>query len=214
MIKPNSERKYWRWRLVWNCLDHPFVYRAFSSIVGLSGGFRVEYIKNHIKPFDGANILDIGCGPGDFLKLLDNVNYVGFDLNAKYIAAAKQRFGNAGTFIQEKVGEDIVGKYNNFDIVMANGLLHHLNDGEVLQLLETAWNSLIPGGRLITLDGVLHEKQSKLAKYFVMRDRGRFMRDEAGYARLCNRIFNSLCITTYENALRIPYSLIVIESTK
>ena len=35
--------------------------------------------------------LDIGCGPGDRLSSLPEVNYTGFDLDPNYIAAATRR---------------------------------------------------------------------------------------------------------------------------
>ena len=68
-----------------------------------------------------------------------------------------------------------------FDIVLALGVLHHLDDNEALTLFQIAHDAMKPGGRLVTIDGVWTDDQSHIVKYLLSRDRGRFVRSEAGY---------------------------------
>ena len=61
-------------------------YRFFSSIVG--GHARSLYVEKYVRAKDGDKILDIGCGPGDILEYLPRVEYLGFDMNQRYIEKA------------------------------------------------------------------------------------------------------------------------------
>ena len=38
-------------------------------------------------------------GVGDLLRLLDRVEYVGFDISESYVRAGHDRFGDRGTFV-------------------------------------------------------------------------------------------------------------------
>jgi len=82
-------------------LTLPSVYRLFSTIV-LGDGYRI-YISEYVRPVPGEKVLDIGCGPGDILENLPAVDYLGFDINPKYVEAAKKRFGHRRTvFLRRK----------------------------------------------------------------------------------------------------------------
>ena len=79
-------------------LSIPSVYNLFQRFMGAHRG-RLELVKNHIRPYSGMRILDIGCGTAEILKYLpDDVEYFGYDVSGKYIAAANTRFGQRGVF--------------------------------------------------------------------------------------------------------------------
>ena len=46
----------------------------------------------------------------------------------------------------------------SFDIVIAHGLLHHLDDRQATELFALARAALRPGGRLIIIDMVRHDR--------------------------------------------------------
>jgi SAM-dependent methyltransferase len=77
-------------------LTLPSVSRLFRTIV-LGDGFRV-YLSEYVRPVPGEKVLDIGCGPGEILEYLPAVDYVGFDINPKYVEAVQKRFGGRGRF--------------------------------------------------------------------------------------------------------------------
>ncbi|MGD9107080.1 MAG: class I SAM-dependent methyltransferase, partial [Desulfobacterales bacterium] len=106
-------------------LAFPVTYRLFSRIVG--GFARQVYVKKYIRPIHGDKILDIGCGPGDILELLPQVEYLGIDMNRRYIKSAIKRFGNRGTFICKKLSGKLSNELSSFDLILATGILHHLN---------------------------------------------------------------------------------------
>lgn len=84
-------------KLGWQMLEHPIIYRGFRFLFG-SERFRKHY-ASVIDAKQGDRILDIGCGTGDVLHSLPHVQYVGFDINEKYIATAKRRFKGRGEFV-------------------------------------------------------------------------------------------------------------------
>jgi len=77
------------------------------------------YIDKYVKPKDGDKILDIGCGTADILEYLPNVEYLGFDMNNRYIQFALQKYGNRGKFFCKKVNLDVLDNKVLFDIIMA-----------------------------------------------------------------------------------------------
>ena len=71
-------------------------------------------------------------------------------------------------FVCQSVGEVItLAERDYFDIVLALGVLHHLDDDEALTLFQIARDAMKPGGRLVTIDGVWTDDQSHIAKYLL-----------------------------------------------
>jgi SAM-dependent methyltransferase len=151
-------------------------------------------------------ILDVGCGTADDLAYMPtDVSYVGFDLSARYIEAAEARWGDRGTFFQAEVSPSLLAD-QEFDVVVAHGVIHHLNDREALDLLKLAHTVLRPGGRLITKDPVLIEPQHPIARFLAKRDRGGHVRETSGYVQLAKQIFTSVSIDIRDDLLRLPYN--------
>jgi len=127
-------------------LGNPRVYDLFQGIAGAKK-FREIYVAEFLAPTGTERILDIGCGTADILAYLPaTVDYLGFDASAEYIAAAERRFGRRGRFSCQLVNEMTVDELGEFDLVMANGLIHHLDDGEVASLCRIGARALRPGG--------------------------------------------------------------------
>lgn len=191
--------------LAWRALEQSAVYRAFADVVGAEP-FRQRLVRDYIRTKPGDRVLDIGCGPADWLEVLSDVEYVGLDFNPEYIEAARLKYGNRGTFEVASVSEDLVGKYRDFDIVLAMGVMHHLNDDEAYSLARLAASALRPGGHFVTLDGLLYKEQSALERYIVLRDRGRYVRPKAEYEKLASRYFGRIDSEVHRGQLRIPYT--------
>ena len=189
-------------------LAFPSVYRLFGRLV--AGNVRTVYTREFVKAEPGQRVLDLGCGPGDVLDHLPDVDYVGIDINPRYVRAAQTRFGQRGTFRHEDVADTVVRDAGSFDIVMANGLLHHLTDDEVRQLLTLAQRALKPGGRLVTFDGCFVPGQSRLARLLLRMDRGRFVRTQEAYAALTSAVFGEVECHLRDDLIRIPYTHLIM----
>lgn len=189
----------------------PLIYRFFNFVIG-ANRYRSMYVDRHVRPFKGDKILDIGCGPGDILAHLPpDIDYVGFDMSRKYIDSAKEKFGNRGSFFCRKITRDAVADNGSFDIVMANGVLHHLDDSDAIELFELARVMMKPSGRLVTIDGCYVKGQSLIARYLLSIDRGKHVRTGEEYVRLASSVFPHVAVNTYTDMLRIPYTHIIME---
>jgi SAM-dependent methyltransferase len=172
------------------------------------------FVKKHLRPKIGMKILDIGCGTADVLTILPKVQYVGFDINQRYIRTAKKNYRGGGVFLVRKIEQMNKAPYGPYDLVLAKGLIHHLPDAAALHLLQFAHDALRVGGRLVTLDGVLTPKQGFWARYFVSHDRGRHVRTLSAYRALFRHLFPKTAFFVYDDLLRFPYTLLVTESRK
>ena len=165
-------------RSIRSVLAIPIVYQLWWNIVGGPAWANV-LLNQYVQPAVGARILEIGCGPGTIVPFLPPSEYLGFDLSPEYIELAKKRFPKA-RFVCERVSQFLLAKEEKFDVVLALGIVHHLDDAEAQQLFQIAYDALKPGGRLVTSDGVYADGQSSTARWFLGRDRGEYVRSEGG----------------------------------
>ena len=196
-----------RWQSV---MELATVYRLVQRILGGPAVHRY-FVESHVRPRAGDRLLDIGCGPAQILERLPQVGYVGVDLSPRCIAMAKARYGERGTFVCQSVSQMAVEQPHSFDLVMAHGLVHHLDNTEAQQLFETAALALKPGGRFVTLDGCFVPGQSRVAHWLLKNDRGQFVRTAEGYLTLANRVFSDVRPTIRHDLLRTPYTHIMLE---
>lgn len=190
-------------------LSHPTIYTTYQKIVG---GYRARklFVENNVNAKVGQKILDIGCGPGDILDFLPNVDYTGLDLDANYIEQAKKKYGKRGRFICAGVDDLDFNTTSKFDIVIAAGVLHHLDDKQCFNLFSIAKKALKLNGRFISFDGVYIPNQNKIAKYFLQKDRGQFIRTQSEYEKLTKSMFSSVESNIDEQYFYIPYTSIIM----
>lgn len=169
-------------------LSQPVIYSSFQRIMG-AHRFRIRFVEEFVRPSSGCAILDIGCGPADILEYLPVVDYWGFDISEAYIEKAKKRYGLRGKFHRKELTRSDVKQMPPFDIVLALGLLHHLDDEGAVNVMRLASLALKPGGRLLTVDPCLDTGQNPIARFLVKNDRGRNVRTMAGYASIASAVF-------------------------
>ena len=104
--------------------------------------------------------------------------------------------------------------FGTFDIVMANGLFHHLDDREADQLVAIASRALKPGGKFCSLDNCYITDQNPIARFLVSRDRGQNVREAEGYVALIKPHFDSVELFTRHDLLRVPYTHAICVATK
>lgn len=165
-------------------LSRPGIYDAMQRLMGARQG-RVRNVRNHVRPFPGMRILDLGCGTAQILDALPaDVVYVGFDMSPEYIAAARRRYAARGTFHCRKLEQTDVSELGLFDLVIGTGVLHHLDDESARKFMAIAITALKPGGRIYTVDPCFSPRQNPIARFLISRDRGQHVRDSAGYLEL------------------------------
>lgn len=193
-------------------LAGPRVYSLFRRLVGRDAS-RSVYAREHLRLQPGQRVLDLGCGTGDILEHLPAVAYVGYDISPDYIERARRRFGQRGEFHCRAVDESLPVNAASYDIVIAHGVLHHLDDHAARTLFRVSRRALKPGGRLVTFDGCFTEDQSAAARLFLSLDRGRHVRERGAYEGLARSEFDQIRSFVRHDLIRIPYTHIILECT-
>ncbi len=190
-------------------LGFPIIYWLFGRLIGSgkSGAMLLDYLR----PKAGDKILDIGCGPADILEYLPEVEYIGLDIDQNYIDAAQKKFGGRARFICAGIRGGAVTETSAFDIVLAKGVLHHLDDDEAVEMFRLAQKALKPSGRLITMDGCRVEGRLQLEYYLLANDRGRYVRTREESYALAAKVFPNVRTNIHHDLLRIPYTHLIME---
>jgi hypothetical protein len=137
------------------------------------------------------------------------VIYNGFDIDQRYINYAQNHFGNRGNFHCEIFNEASARRFEGVDVVMLNGLLHHVDDKTATDLLNTARAALRPGGTGFTLDGCFRQNQSPFVRWLLQNDRGRYVRTQEGYKKVCAAAFGRVDIEVREDLSWVPYTFAI-----
>jgi SAM-dependent methyltransferase len=169
-------------------LEWGWVYDLAQWVMGSSRNRRWMQ-HEFIQAMPGERLLDVGCGTADILSVLPNVDYVGFDISEPYIERARARWPGRGQFHAKRLDAAALESLGTFDVVLATGVLHHLDDSEVVALFEMLAGSLRPNARVVTVDGCHVEGQNRLARFIIDRDRGRNVRTPESYATLARTAF-------------------------
>jgi len=217
-IKSNMqlEERAHRRRGVRRILEWPWAYATLQALVQPLAA-RQRFVAEFIPARPGSRILDIGCGTGSILDHFPReVHYVGYDLNPKYIANARERYASRAHFFEADVmcsaAPNIEGE--KFDLVLALGLLHHLVDAEARCVCASAHAHLKDGGMFITFDPVYVSQQSRIARFVISRDRGQGVRTPEGYLALVEPMFETVKRQVRTDLLRIPYTHYVMHCIK
>jgi ubiquinone/menaquinone biosynthesis C-methylase UbiE len=161
---------------------HPVLFIWIRSI--LENDFRAirATIRACLSFGPGIRTLDLGCGPGAFSPMFDGGDYVGADLNARYIEYARGRF--RGTFVVADARR-VELPAERFDQVLIFGLLHHLPDDDVRAVLAEAKRMLVNGGRLLVIEDIPAVSRVNVLGHLIHKvENGEHIRPAAAYRQL------------------------------
>lgn len=190
-------------------LRHPGIYQLYQEFGGFFGA-RVKAIRAYLEIAPGARIIDIGCGPGYIVEHLPaGIDYVGLDIDQPSIDQAKALFGDRGRFLTRFFDAGAVDDLGPADIVMMNGVMHHIGDADLAATLGHVKAALKPGGVLFTLDGAYRPGQSRIDKWLLDNDRGVHVRDAEGYRALLAGTFGAVDMHVRDDLSRLPYTFAI-----
>ena len=119
--------------------------------IARSRAFVGRLVERHVPSDRRITVLDLGCGPGLILHELQQRGYgllSGVDRSTEQIAAGRA-FGIKGLEEGDLFAYLDGRAASSFDLVITYDVMEHLDDGELLQLVDGVHRALKPGGRWI-----------------------------------------------------------------
>ncbi|HET7295250.1 MAG TPA: class I SAM-dependent methyltransferase [Vicinamibacteria bacterium] len=162
--------------------DHPVLFIFFRSL--LENDFQEirARIRRDLVLGRGLRSLDLACGPGAFSDLFDGDDYVGVDLNRRYIDHARRH--RRGTFV-EGDARCVELPDARFDQILIFGLLHHLPDADVRAVLGECRRLLAAGGRALVIEDIPTLSKLNLIGHLIHNvENGEHIRPPEEYRRL------------------------------
>lgn len=189
---------------------HPRLYGWTQQIFTSSRCWKF-FVESDLRPVPGERLLDLGCGTGLILNFLPPLDYWGLDSDPARIRLAQKKWGDRAHFICSDLSRVPWPVQGPFDRVTATGLLHHLADAEVLQVLNNVRKLLKTRAPFVTFDGCYEKQQSPFAHLLLSMDRGKYVRDEKSYTSLARSVFKHVESRIERRFLRVPYSHLIME---
>jgi len=188
-------------------LEHPAVYSAWQAPFAAKKFAPVErWLRSH--PI--RRVLDVGCGAGTNARHFSGVDYVGVDVNERYLEVARARF--SGRFVQADLTSADLSSLGTFDMILANSFLHHVTDRDAERILAQLSPLLTPDGTIHILDLVLPPNKS-LAWAMALLDRGAYARPVERWRSLFAAAFEPIAFEPYFYGGRL-WSMVYFQGRK
>ena len=146
---------------VYSLWQGPFAKAKFAPIL-------TEVNLNSVR-----NVLDVGCGPGTNTALFSGTDYLGVDINPRYIESAKTKFKRDFLVADVTTYEDVPEE--KFDFILLNSFLHHVDDASTNAILARMHLWVSADGHIHILELVYPPKAS-VSQFLAKADRGKFPR--------------------------------------
>jgi 2-polyprenyl-3-methyl-5-hydroxy-6-metoxy-1,4-benzoquinol methylase len=108
-----------------------------------------DNLTQYLKFFSQDNVLDIGCGRGEFLELLaeNNIKAKGVDVYQDFVHYCKKK----GLDVEQGDGLEFLRgvEDNSLGGIFLGQVIEHLDEDYLINLIELAWKKLKPGAWFI-----------------------------------------------------------------
>jgi ubiquinone/menaquinone biosynthesis C-methylase UbiE len=175
-------------------LDAPALFAAVRyPLVGRQRRTR-ELIHVHLDAKAGERVLDICCGIGEFAGEVSS-DYLGIDLNPRFIEAASRRWTGAArkSFrVMDALRMDLPDRH--FDRTMWINGLHHFSDEDAVRLLREIGRVTRTRALIIDPDGT---PRGLVRRALLAADRGDWMRTPEAQRQLIGSVLPIREVVTY-----------------
>ena len=139
-------------------LDKKFFDNYFNTIYSVSNKFTKKQFANmkkfydlnygpHIPDNKNIKILDMGCGTGHFIKYLEDKGYnniLGIDISKEQVEYCKKNISS--NIVQIDVFEYLKNVNEEYDLIVANDLIEHIDKEKILDFIMLVYKSLKSSG--------------------------------------------------------------------
>lgn len=130
-------------------------------------------------------LLDLGCGTGELaaIFLRAGYSYVGIDIEPERIAYARKTYRKGKFHVMDASHLRYPDGY--FDQILITGVLHHLSDEQVREIVREMRRVLRPEGRALVMEDIaLRGSLNLLGALVHLADAGAYIRRPGQYAPL------------------------------
>lgn len=169
-------------------LERPAIWHMSRKIIDSFFGLykkRLAIIRS-LGVTSDMSIVDIACGTGQY-SALTNAEYLGVDLNPKYINHAQKIY-------REPNKKFLCTDANNlprsaaYDAALLIDATHHITDGENKKLFETL--NRLTKHYVIICDPIKQKTGNIIGRFFTSLDRGSYIRSKQDTLDLISNMFN------------------------
>jgi len=173
-------------KLIDKFLSNPFVYILLQKL--MRGNIFEKVIRKECNQNYNSYILDLACGVGLYADLFNSKNYMGVDLDEKYIQYAQNKYPNKVFKVMDVRHINI--KDSIFDTIIAVGLIHHLSDDDAFQTLKGMKNVSKKNGQIIIIDMIPPcSNYNIIGNVLISLDRGIHVRKMNDFINLFSTLF-------------------------
>jgi ubiquinone/menaquinone biosynthesis C-methylase UbiE len=186
------------------------------SLPGLAASNAVA-IAETLKSISGGRVLDVATGDGDFVSLLIKTlknydSFVGVDISAKDVEAARKRLATKPVKILQMNAEALEFGDGSFDTVCISASLHHLD--KIDNVLAEMRRVLKTGGYFILQEMYCDGNQTEAQKTEILKHHWHAEIDSLlGITRKINKTLTRQRIIDIANSLKLE-ELTILESTR
>ena len=195
-------------------LEVAALYHSYQKLGGFFGA-RLKAFRDYVDFSKVNRVFDIGCGPGHIAQHIpSHIEYIGFDTEPMYIDYATRHFGKRGKFLTRLFDQSAARDFGRPDLILMNGVLHHMDDASVNAVVADAAASLTEGGVFFTLDGCYAPKQNRISHYLMANDRGEYVRPAPEYQQLVAKGFADTKLFVRNDLSWVPYDFAIVHASK
>jgi SAM-dependent methyltransferase len=165
-------------KFLYDLLEHPFVFNL-SQLPFNRQKFARILAHNDLKQVRA--VLDVGCGPGTNAPRFAHAQYLGIDINDRYIRLARRRYRRDFLVADVTTSEAIPA--GSYDFILVNSFLHHIDTPDAHRVLSRASKFLTADGHLHSIEPVLPENAG-MPRWLALHDRGKFPRSLSAWREI------------------------------
>jgi SAM-dependent methyltransferase len=167
-------------------LVHP---RAYLLWQGKFAEQKLVPLKAHNNLSRVRRVLDVGCGPGTNTSQFSGAGYLGVDMNRAYIDYARRH--HKRDFLVADVCEYTAPPGEQYDFVLLNSFLHHIDLSNTRRILSHLSTLLTPDGHIHIIELVMPDR-ARVARQVARWDRGRHVRPLAEWKELFSESYHPI----------------------
>jgi SAM-dependent methyltransferase len=186
--------------------EHPLLFHYLRKLPEMNYRATKARIAEVRDSLGRPRVVDVGCGTGEFAHLFDAPTYVGVDVYEPYLRFARRRMPG----LRFECADAASWKWEGplFDLVLVNGVLHHLDDATALGVLRGAAAWARPGATLLVIEDVERRASGIGTRLVHSLDHGRFIRSSSDWESLVSRVAPVERSESYASGL-CPYHLML-----